>query len=149
MKKIIVVLAMILSLYSQLLTADGAKNKIDLKQQVLDAESAFAQSMADRDYETFTTFISPEAIFAPGPSALRGKEAVIKQWKTFFEKTDAPFSWKAETVEVLDSGSLALSTGPVYDPAGKRVSIFTSIWRLESDGKWRVIFDKGNKVCDN
>ena len=25
---------------------------------------------------------------------------------------------------------------------------FTSIWRLEAPGVWRIIFDKGNEVCD-
>jgi hypothetical protein len=24
---------------------------------------------------------------------------------------------------------------------------FTSVWRLEEGGKWRVILDKGNAVC--
>jgi len=47
---------------------------------------------------------------------------------------------------VLDSGTLALSTGPVKDPKGEIVARFNSIWRLES-GQWRVIFDKGCPVC--
>ncbi len=45
---------------------------------------------------------------------------------------------------VLDSGELALSTGPVYDPAGKQVATFNSIWRREPDGSWLIIFDKGS-----
>ena len=60
----------------------------------------------------------------------------------------APFSWVPERVEVLDSGTLALSSGPVYDPQGTRVGTFNSIWRREADGKWRVIFDKGCPPCD-
>ena len=52
-----------------------------------------------------------------------------------------------ETVEVLDSGHLVLSTGPVHDPSGQLISRFTSIWRREAPGQWRIIFDKGNRVC--
>jgi hypothetical protein len=52
-----------------------------------------------------------------------------------------------EDVEVLDSGTLAISTGPVRDPKGALFATFTSIWRLEDSGKWRIIFDKGNQVC--
>jgi ketosteroid isomerase-like protein len=44
--------------------------------------------------------------------------------------------------------TLALSKGPVYDPRGTLVSTFTSVWRLEKDGKWRIVFDMGNPVCD-
>lgn len=49
---------------------------------------------------------------------------------------------------VLDSGTLALSTGPVRDPKGKLVATYTSIWRLEAPGTWRIVFDKGNDACD-
>ena len=46
---------------------------------------------------------------------------------------------------MLESGHLAFSSGPVFDADGKRVDTFNSVWRLEDDGKWRIIFDKG---CD-
>jgi ketosteroid isomerase-like protein len=49
---------------------------------------------------------------------------------------------------VLDSGGLALSTGPVHDPEGHQIGTFNSIWRRESDGSWRVVFDKGCPVCN-
>ena len=65
-----------------------------------------------------------------------------------YEGPTAPFSWEPQTVEVLDSGTLALSSGPVYDPKGKNFATFTSIWRLEAPGTWKIIFDKGNDVCD-
>ena len=51
-------------------------------------------------------------------------------------------------IEVLASGTLALSSGAVRDPAGKRIGTFNSIWRRESDGRWRVVFDKGCPACD-
>ena len=65
--------------------------------------------------------------------------------KRFYEKPDAPFSWAPEQVEVLESGTLALSSGPVWDPKGKQFATFTSIWRLEAPGVWRIVFDKGQR----
>jgi hypothetical protein len=50
-------------------------------------------------------------------------------------------------VVVLDSGALALSSGPVRNPAGERVATFQSVWRLEADGQWRIVFDKGSRDC--
>ncbi|MEP6942388.1 MAG: nuclear transport factor 2 family protein [Betaproteobacteria bacterium] len=118
------------------------------QRQVMDTERAFARTMADRDLSAFSTFIAADAVFFTGPEPRRGKQAVVDAWKRFYEKPDAPFSWRPETVEVLDSGSLALSSGPVFDPAGRQIATFTSIWRLEAAGTWRIVFDKGNPVCD-
>jgi ketosteroid isomerase-like protein len=119
----------------------------DLARQVRAAETAFAQSMADRDLAAFEAHVAGEAVFFGGKGPLRGKDAVVAAWKRFFEGPDAPFSWEPETVEVLDSGTLALSSGHVRDPQGKPIGVFNSVWRLESDGKWRVIFDKGGDYC--
>jgi len=104
--------------------------------------------MADRNHAAFVTFLAPDTIFFSGAKALRGSKTVADAWKRFYEGPSAPFSWKPETVEVLDSGTLALSSGPVFDPAGKNVATFTSIWRMEAPGTWRIVFDKGNDVCD-
>jgi hypothetical protein len=41
-----------------------------------------------------------------------------------------------------------LSTGPVLDPAGKRVGTFTSICRREPSGERKIIFDSGCPACD-
>lgn len=120
----------------------------ELARQVADTERAFAKTMADRDHAAFVTFVSSEAIFFTGPSPLHGRQQVADTWKRFYEKPDAPFSWAPEQVEVLESGTLALSSGPVWDPKGKQIATFTSIWRLESPGVWRIVFDKGNEVCD-
>jgi ketosteroid isomerase-like protein len=104
--------------------------------------------MADRNHAAFMSFLAEEAIFFTGPTPLRGKQAVAEAWKRFYEKPDAPFSWEPKDVQVLDSGTLALSSGPVRDPAGKHFATFSSIWRLEGPGVWRIIFDKGEVVCD-
>jgi ketosteroid isomerase-like protein len=110
--------------------------------QVTQAELAFARTMADRDARAFAGFVSEEAVFF-GDRTLRGRAQVVAGWSRYFDGPEAPFSWRPETVEVLASGTLALSTGPVFDAAGKRIGTFNSIWSLESDGHWRVVFDKG------
>jgi ketosteroid isomerase-like protein len=118
------------------------------KAQVMATERAFARTMADRDLAAFATFVSNEAIFYSGPEPRRGKQAVVDWWKRFYEKPEAPFSWEPESVEVLESGTLALSSGPVRDRNGKQIATFNSIWRLEAPGTWRIIFDKGEAACD-
>ena len=114
-----------------------------LQTQVFAAERAFAKSMAERDEKAFAEHIADEAVFF-GRTTLRGKAQVLAGWARFFVGHQAPFSWEPDQVEVLGSGSLALSTGPVRDPSGKTIARFNSIWRLEAPGVWRVIFDKGS-----
>ena len=126
-------------------TAAMAEGSADLKEQVRRTETAFAKSMADRDAAAFTSFLSDEAVFFGPKLASRGKAAVAEQWKRYFTAPEAPFSWRPEEVEVLDSGTLAMTSGPVFDPAGKRIGTFNSVWRREADGTWKIVLDKG---CD-
>ena len=107
-------------------------------------EIAFAATMADRDFNAFLTFISPEAVFFNGNEPLRGRDAIASAWAPFFDGRTAPFSWHPDVVEVLASGALALTSGPVRDPTGAVVGRFNSVWRREPDGVWMVVFDKGS-----
>src|SRR5262245_33031640 len=119
-------------------------------QRVADAERGFAGTMAKRDAAAFASYVSQEAIFmgaGAAPRVLRGKAAIVEGWKAYFEGPEAPFSWQPEIVEVLDSGNLALTSGPLHNSKGELIGLFNSIWRLEADGRWRVVFDRGSQVC--
>ena len=119
----------------------------ELCQEVFDTERGFAKTMADRDHAAFASFLAEEAVFFAGKKPLRGAAAVAAYWKSYYEERSAPFSWEPEQVEVLPSGTIALSTGSVRDPAGKVTGTFTSIWRREGPGRWRIVFDKGCAAC--
>jgi ketosteroid isomerase-like protein len=124
-----------------------AADVAQLAAQVADTERAFARSMATRDFAAFTAHLSADAVFDPGARTLHGRNAVAAAWKKWFEGPQAPFSWEPDHVEVLDSGDLALTTGPVHGQDGALIGRFNSIWRLEAPGTWRIVFDKGEDVC--
>ena len=109
-------------------------------------EVAFAKTMADRDHAAFAAFVSEEAVFL-GRTVQRGRAAVAAGWKAYFDAPKAPFAWAPDRVEVISSGGLAVSTGPVFDPSGRRTGTFTSTWRLEKDGEWRIVLDSGCPPC--
>ena len=125
-------------------TSSGGDNIVKLESDLRATEIAFAQTMADRDLDAFATFVAQEAIF----SGLRGKSAVVDGWASFFDGPNAPFSWTPEHVVVLSSGTLGTSSGPVFDPNGKRIGTFNSVWRLQANGRWQVVFDRGCPPCD-
>jgi ketosteroid isomerase-like protein len=113
------------------------------KQQVAATERAFAKTMADRDLKAFASFLSDDTVFFSGPRPLHGKQAVIEAWSRFYDKPQAPFSWAPKVVEVSGDGMLGISGGPVYDPQGKLFACFSSVWRQESPGIWKIVFDRG------
>lgn len=127
-----------------LAVASAARSSHDeLQRQVAAAERAFAATMQARDHAAFSSYLADEAIFMSGTTTLRGRDAVAEAWHKYFVGPRAPFSWAPEQIEVVQSGTLAYSGGPVYDAAGRRIGRFNSIWRLEAPGRWKVVFDRG------
>lgn len=118
------------------------------KEQVRRTETAFAKSMADRDAKAFASFLADEAVFVSKRGTARGAKAVMQQWAAYFTAAQAPFSWDPDRVEVLESGSLAMTSGPVRDSTGKLTGTFNSVWRHEPDGQWKIVLDNGSPACN-
>ena len=119
-------------------TVNSAASEVEAR------EVAFAKTLENRDFDAFLCFVSPEAVFFKGNEPLRGHNAITQAWAPLFEDETAPFSWQPDVIEVLESGRLALSSGPIRDASGEILGRFNSIWRKDKDGQWRVIFDKGS-----
>jgi|SRR5450631_3545380 len=115
-------------------------------EEVRGTELKFAKAMADRDFNAFVSHLSVDAVFFDDRAIQHGAAEVSAAWKPLFNGSKAPFSWAPDHVEVLASGDLALSTGPVI-VNDKVVGRFNSIWRLEAPHTWRIVFDKGEPVC--
>ncbi|MDX2427303.1 MAG: nuclear transport factor 2 family protein [Xanthomonadales bacterium] len=148
MSKLNLILTALLSLFihGAVFAAEPFIN--DPRQTVEETERAFADTMAQRDFEKFKSFLAAEAVFFSGETALRGKQQIADAWEAYFKEPQAPFSWEPKSVEVLESGTLAWSTGPVYDSEGKVIATFNSVWQLDASHQWRIIFDKGNAACN-
>ncbi len=126
----------------------AAQTGANATEQVRQTEIAFAKTMADRDFAGFASFLADEAVFVSSSRVLRGAREVAAGWKAFYDGPQAPFSWEPDQVVVLDSGTLALSSGPVRDPSGKRIGTFNSIWRRDAGGRWKIVIDHGCPPCD-
>lgn len=119
------------------------------EEQVRCTELAFSRSAEDRDIGAFEAFLDEDARFT-GATVLRGKDEVVEGWAPFFAAGGPAIRWAPDSVEVLTAGDLALSQGPyeirVRDEAGnetRQVGRFSSVWRRQADGSWKIIFDGG------
>lgn len=121
--------------------ASGQSTAEELRNSLRDAEAAFARAFAERDLEKFLSFIDEDAMFLGSQASQRGKAAVREVWAAYFEADRAPFSWAPERYEVNPSGTMGMTTGPVRGPEGQWVTSFMSVWKLQEDGTWRIIFD--------
>ena len=110
-------------------------------EQVRDTEIAFAKAFADRDETKFFSYVADDAHFLSARSTLDGKAEIVKGWSQLFKSKTAPFSWRPDRVVIVSDGKLGLSTGPVFDPEGVQVGVFSSIWEKQVDGSWKVKFD--------
>ena len=113
-------------------------------------EVAFSQSAENKNIDTFRSFLDADARFF-GSTVVRGPDEIVAAWQVFFSDDGPAIKWRPQFVEVLKDDKLALTRGPyrmiVKDPAGNKVEhwgTFNSVWRMQENGEWRVIFDAGN-----
>ena len=132
------------------LTALALPALADPEQTVRCREIGFSKSVENLNRNQFPMFIDPDARFV-GIKVDRSREAIAEAWRVFFSE-DAPLiKWRPQFVEVLESGDLALTRGPYRiidkDENGQPTEgwgTFNSVWRLNDDGEWLVVFDAGS-----
>ena len=116
------------------------------------AEIAFSQSVETMDREAFAALVDKDARFVSGHSRVRhGRDAVVEAWSGFFDDDSQTIVWRPIVTEVVESADIALSRGPFLlrgteddGTPWESWGFFNSVWRLNDDGKWRVVFDAGN-----
>jgi len=126
----------------------------DLTDEVRCREIGFSVSAESRDAESFASFIDSDARFV-GNSVTHGPAAIAEAWGAFFADSGPSIKWRPQFVEVLEDGTLALTRGPyrmiTKDENGKKTEhwgTFNSVWRLQADGDWKVVFDAGNAAAE-
>jgi ketosteroid isomerase-like protein len=122
----------------------------DLTDDVRCREIGFSKSIESRDIDSFRTFLDDDARFVGG-GVRRGPDEIIEGWSVYGADDGPMLKWRPQIVEVLEDGKLALSRGPYKytqkNDDGEAVDYwgtFNSIWRLQDDGSWKVVFDAGS-----
>src|SRR5690606_28997693 len=103
------------------------------------------------DAAAFASHLAAGTVFnAASPRPVRGREAVVADWKEIIEGRAFALRWHPQFVSIGSNPDIAVSSGPAwtesFDPAATHrhtISRFNSVWMRDADGEWRVLFDSG------
>lgn len=121
---------------------------------IVKSDAAFAQSVAEKNREKFLSFIADVTTFNGGSAnELHGRDAVMKAWADFFAADGPTLSWTPIKGEVVGAGDVGYTTGrSVLRQKGtdgkvtERRGQYITIWRKQTDGAWKVVFDTGSTL---
>jgi len=137
------------------LLAGCARNPEDVstetaKQQILAQEQAWNEAYAKRDSEALAGFFAEDAAMAyPGAQLVRGQDKIRETSAEFANDENLNVSFKANRVEVAESGELAYSRGqylmtatnPQTNQPESTQGYYLTVWKRQPDGTWKAVED--------
>jgi ketosteroid isomerase-like protein len=124
------------------------------REVILETDRQWARAAADaRDIEHIISFWSDDAkIFAPGLTAIIGKEAIRQFVQNSLATPGFTITWVTTEVVVSSDATFAYATGTnqttVDDPEGRKITIYgnaVTVWRKEASGHWKCVIDIWNE----
>ena len=138
----------LLGLVGPCVLAGFAGDQTTWTDEVRTTELAFAAKAAESGLkEAFLAFADEEAVINRGGHIHKGKVA-IAAWFEAQTLQDVSLVWAPEFVAVSEDGSLAYTYGPFTfkgtTESGEAVDvsgIFHTVWKHQSDGSWKYVYD--------
>jgi len=124
-----------------------------LRAAVMDADRAFNDATARRGVEGWVSYFEPggQQFHARGVSV--GTDAIRRRMTPAFADTARQLRWYPVRAVVAASGDVGYTIGRWESRsrgadgrwAGEGTGNYVTIWRLQSDGSWKVAVDIGNQ----
>ena len=118
---------------------------------LMEADRAFNRAVAGGGSAAWGAWFAEDgAIVQEGVGEIRGRTAVAEA-VAFLDVPGVSLSWEPVRADIARSEDLGwttgsfVSVGPGPDGAEqRRTGTYVSIWRLQTDGSWKVVMDLGN-----
>jgi len=158
LRSFIVIVALTLSMVAQTAqtsAADSQPTAADSKPATTDTlrqlEADFMKAAAERGAEGYMSYYADDAVEVPnGADAIHGKANIAKTM-AFLNDKNNQLTWTPVDAGISISGDLGWTSGSYeFRSKGKdgKVKIeqgkYTSIWKKQPDGTWKVVLDMGN-----
>ena len=121
-----------------------------VKQQILAQEEKWNRAFAQRDGEAMAAmFADDAAMAAPGAQLVRGMDDIRETTAEIAGDPNLNVSFRANRVEVAESGDLAYSRGQYLmtatNPQSKQPEssrgYYLTVWKRQQDGSWKAVED--------
>lgn len=132
--------------------AASAPDTAGVREALLAADRAFADSTAARGLDGWMGFYAADAVrLTMGGDVAQGLEAVRKYDAPLFADSTTRLLWTPTGAGVFADGRHGFTTGTslmVRRAAAKTDTVYrgayVTLWRREADGRWKVILDTGS-----
>ena len=128
-----------------------ANSQSDGNTALMKLENEFMKAAADHGTQGYMSYYADDAVEVPnGHAFLRGKAEIAKTMG-FLDDPNNHLLWTPVGGDMAASGDFGYTYGTFEfrsrDKEGKLVSNYgkyTSIWKRQKDGSWKVVLDMGN-----
>ncbi len=128
-----------------------ANSQSDGTAALLKIEGEFMKAAAEHGSQGYLSYYADDAVEVPnGEAFLQGKENIAKTM-SFLDNQDNRLTWSPVGAGIAASGDLGYTYGTYEfhskDKDGKAIvdhGKYTTIWKKQKDGSWKVALDMGN-----
>jgi ketosteroid isomerase-like protein len=131
-----------------LLSTPPVKASAEMLKQL---EGEFMKAAAERGSQGYMSYYADDAVEVPNGAALIHGKVEIAKGMGFLDDKKNQLLWTPLGADISSSGDLGYTYGTFEfhskDNDGKAVvdyGKYTSIWKKQTDGSWKVVLDMGN-----
>ncbi len=114
-------------------------------------EGEFMKAAAEKGSQGYMSYYADDAVEVPNGAAVIQGKANIAKGMGFLDDEDNRLTWTPVGADISASEDLGYAYGSyefhTKDKDGKptvQYGKYTSIWKLQKDGTWKVVLDMGN-----
>lgn len=125
--------------------------------ELIEADRAFAASMAEGGLEAWVDHFAPEGAMISGQGEITGEPYIRAAMAPVLTDSTVAFTWSPQRARVAESGELGYTVGDYRisrrDSTGQLAETldrgkYVSIWRRQPDGSWKVVADIGSSALE-
>ena len=128
--------------------ASAGKDSADTLRQL---EAEFMKATAEHGSQGYISYYADDAVEVPNNDSIIQGKANIAKTMEFLDDKNNHLTWTPVGADISASGDLGYTYGTYEfissDRNGKPVvdhGKYTSIWKKQKDGSWKVVLDMGN-----
>ena len=143
------VILFVVTLLMMFVGCSNETSQKDYRQELIDADVAWAKAAASGDVDKIKQYWSEDAInYFPGQNPTFGKEQILEIVKHNRSIPGFSLSWEPRDAVVSNSGDLGYTHGSFKmsfnDPEGNAIvktGNYVCIWKKQEDGSWKCVME--------